>query len=226
MRRLLEEILPFIFYLINRRKLLADADDSELIKDGGPLSSYRDLDEDTISTRIKEEHDRAKLIDEKTIKFTLTLTIALTLLSSTSTFISKAVAHGVFQSWSTALSGASAVYMLIAGLISLGALTTLPTYGYGTFFLIKSRTDKDVRVHALAAQEKVNAVRQIRNESAFQCLRNGLILLLVSFSVTLVGSFSDLGHASEQKEAKISLQQDHSKIPQNKTIPQKPKTKN
>jgi len=138
MRRLLEEILPFIFYLINRRKLLADADDSELIKDGGPLSSYRDLDEDTISTRIKEEHDRAKLIDEKTIKFTLTLTIALTLLSSTSTFISKAVAHGVFQSLSTALSGASAVYMLIAGLISLGALTTLPTYGYGTFFLIKS----------------------------------------------------------------------------------------
>jgi len=206
--------------------LLIAADDSELIKDGGPLSCYRTLDEETINTRIKEEHDRAKLIDEKTVKFTLTLTIALTLLSSTSTFITKAVTHGEFQSWSTALSGASALYMLIGGLISLGALTTLPTYGYGTLFLISVTTDSDVRMRALAAQEKVNAVRQIRNESAFQCLRNGLLLLLVSFLITLIGSFSSPNPTPEQEEVHTSLQQSDSAAPQLKSASQKAETKN
>ena len=221
MLRILEEFLPFIvYYCINRPKLIAAANDSELVKDGGPLSSYRDLDEDTIETRLKEEHDRARLIDEKTIKFTLTSSLALTLLSSTSPFILKTVTHGDFQLWSTVLSVISALFMLIGGLISLGALTTLPRYGYGTYFVIKARTDPDIRIHALAAQEKVNLIRHCRNEAAFQCIRNGLLLLIVLFLVTLAGLFFDFYHVSEQEEARTTLQGSHSGTPQPNAIPQ------
>ena len=221
MLRLLEEILPFIvYYCINRPKLIAAAKDSELVKDGGPLSSYRDLEEGTIESRLKEEHDRARLIDEKTVKFTLTSSLALTLLSSTSTYILKTVPLGEYLPWPIALSGVSVLYMLIGGLISLEALITLPRYGYGTCFLIKAKNDRDIRIHALAAQEKVNDVRHCRNEAAFQCIRNGLLLLIVSFSITLAGLFFDFNHVSEQEEARTTLQGSHSVTPQPNAIPQ------
>ena len=189
MNILVEEFLPFCAYYKYRSKLLNDADNtySESGTDNDTLSSCRTLDQDTINTRIEEEHERAKYIDEKTVKFTLTTTIALTLLSSTSPFLLQKVTQGVFLSCSITLSGVSVLYMLIGGLISLGALTTLPHYGYGTHYLINARNDQDAKIHALVAQEKVNLVRHCRNEAAFQCIRNGLLLLIASFSVTLVG---------------------------------------
>ena len=188
---LFEEVLPFCTYSKYRAKLLADAVNTygASCKENKTLSSYHALDVDIINTRIKEEHDRAKYIDEKTVKFTLTTTIALALLSSTSTFLLQKVTQGVFLSISISLSGLSVLYLLIGGLISLEALTTLPTYGYSTDFRVKAKDYQDIVFNALAAQEKINAVRQVRNEAAFQCIRNGLLLLMISFAVTLVGFF-------------------------------------
>ena len=191
MNILVEEFLPFCAYYKYRSKLLNDADNtySESGTDNDTLSSCRTLDQDTINTRIEEEHERAKYIDEKTVKFTLTTTIALTLLSSTSPFLLQKVTQGVFLSISISLSGISVLYLLIGGLISLEALRTMPTYGYSTDFRVKAKGYQDIVYNALAAQEKVNAVRQVRNEAAFQCIRNGLLLLMISFSVTLIGFF-------------------------------------
>ncbi len=196
MHRLLEEVLPFIYYYKNRRNILAAASDRELINNDGSLSNYSDLSSCTINNRIKEEHDREQIIDEKTVKFTFTSTIALTLLSSISTFISKTITQGGFQSWSITLSAISVLYMLFGGLISLGALTTLPRYGYGTCYQIKAKIDQKIKIYALAAQEKVNSVRHIRNEAAYQCIRNGLLLLIVSVIVTLFGFFTTIINTS------------------------------
>lgn len=188
---LFEEVLPFCTYSKYRSKLIADAIKiyGESCKENDTLSSYQALDVDIINTRIKEEHDRAKYIDEKTVKFTLTTTIALALLSSTSTFLLQKVTQGVFLPISISLSGISVLFLLIGGLISLEALRTMPTYGYSTDFRVKAKGYQDIVYNALAAQEKVNAVRQVRNEAAFQCIRNGLLLLMISFSVTLIGFF-------------------------------------
>jgi len=71
------------------------------------------------------------------------------------------------------------LYTIIGGIIALGALKTLPTYGYGTNFIIKSKDDVNVKIAALAAQEKVNTARHLRNEAAYQCLRNGFIILII-----------------------------------------------
>lgn len=191
MNRILEEVLPFCAYSKYRSKLLADAVKTygESCKENDTLSSYHALDVDIINTRIKEEHDRAKFIDEKTVKFTLTTTIALALLSSTNTFLLQKVTQGVFLSISISLSGLSVLYLLVGGLISLEALRTMPTYGFSTDFRVRVKGYQDIVYNALAAQEKVNAVRQVRNEAAYQCIRNGLLLLIISFSVTLVGFF-------------------------------------
>ena len=72
------------------------------------------------------------------------------------------------------------IFAIIGAILALGALKTLPLYGYGTEFRLKVLDDDGARVTALAAQEKINFVRYMRNETAYECLRNGLIILLLS----------------------------------------------
>lgn len=80
-------------------------------------------------------------------------------------------------------------YVLSAGFVALGALRTLPSYGYGTRFLLQQEDNAPSTVaDALARQELMNNIRHLRNETAYQALRNGLILLFVAillFAATL-----------------------------------------
>jgi hypothetical protein len=78
--------------------------------------------------------------------------------------------------------------MLIAGIISLGALKTLPKYGYGTKHeILAEQQGANHIAKALFLQEEINIVRHLRNESAYQCLRNGFLLLLL---VLIIATFS------------------------------------
>jgi hypothetical protein len=73
------------------------------------------------------------------------------------------------------------------------SLRTLPTFGYGTGFKIDSKTadaPAEVYVDALLRQEKANQIRQVRNEAAFQALRNGFFLfgiVLILYLLVLTG---------------------------------------
>ncbi len=82
-----------------------------------------------------------------------------------------------------ALTEVAAIFALISGLIAVRALTTLPAYGYGTNFASVSGDPLAV-ARALLAQEKINSLRHVRNEAAYQCLRNSLICLI--FAVALL----------------------------------------
>ena len=71
-------------------------------------------------------------------------------------------------------------YRAMAGLVALGALRTAPRYGYGTQFLLEQdRPMNEILAESLARQEIVNIVRHLRNEAAFQSLRNGLLLFII-----------------------------------------------
>ncbi len=76
--------------------------------------------------------------------------------------------------------------MLIAGIISLGALKTVPKYGYGTQYEIqKEEKGANYLANALILQEDINIVRHLRNEAAYQCIRNGLFLLLTALIISI-----------------------------------------
>ena len=76
----------------------------------------------------------------------------------------------------------ASIYMLSAGIVALGAFKTLPTYGYGTDHLLKQKDIRDVYLaQTLYSQERINIIRQLRNEAAYQSLRNGFVILLLVF---------------------------------------------
>ena len=67
---------------------------------------------------------------------------------------------------------------------SICALRTLPSYGYGTRFLLDQSVDPpQILADALARQETMNVVRHLRNEAAYQAMRNGLLFLFAGIMV-------------------------------------------
>ena len=175
MIRLLEELFPFVSYWLNSRKLLAKA--AQLVEQGDAEleAEYLQLDDEQLSARLTEEHTRGVSIDEKTAKLTLTFSIAIALTSSVGSYFLDSLEGSVALSAIVVLTEVGAIFALISGLVSVRALTTLPTYGYGTSFTAKA-ADKNLVARSLMAQEKINALRQVRNEAAYQCLRKRTFL--------------------------------------------------
>jgi hypothetical protein len=182
--RVLEEIVPFFFYWMRaarKRKSIFSADFSD--KNEIKLSGFSLLSVSQLESRLEEEHERAKAIDEKTIKFSMTISIALTIVGSASSVILKTIEIPSLQAIALLSIGLSVIFTISGGMLSLGALKTLETFGYGTEHLIQKEKDNKSISIALLKQEELNIVRVLRNEATFQCLRNGFLLLLLAFSI-------------------------------------------
>ncbi|MBU1647784.1 MAG: hypothetical protein KKF37_00325 [Proteobacteria bacterium] len=179
-----EEIFPFVIFARNKWKKI-----HQIQTKGAPeqkVKEYSTLPLEKLKQRLTEEHDRATKIDEKTTKFTLGLSVSLTILSTTSGTLAKLLPDNNINSTIIILCGIASVFMLIAGIISLGALKTLPRYGYGTMHEICAEK-KEIGHFAsvLFLQEEINIVRHQRNEAAYQCLRNGFLLLLLALVISI-----------------------------------------
>lgn len=183
--RIFEEVFPILFFLKNKNNIL------KRIRDGNDIASksarYEELGFDSLNVRIKEEHERAIKIDEKTFKFTLGLSISLTVLAAASGSFVQFLPNSSFSVYISIICGISSIYMLTAGIIALGAIKTLATYGYGTDHLLNQKKFGDFYLaQALYAQERMNTIRQLRNESAYQSLRNGFLILFVALGLSVV----------------------------------------
>lgn len=178
--RLLEELLPFIFYIKSANRKLHESSVVSKDRERSLYVAYEELAEEELTRRLTEEHERGKGIDEKTIKFSITISLALTILGSAGSVVLKSIESQNLSMIASLLIALSVIYTISGGLLALGALKTLPTYGFGTNYLVQRKSlGKEIVALALISQEKVNIVRQVRNEASYQCLRNGLILLLV-----------------------------------------------
>jgi hypothetical protein len=186
---LVEELLPFIPYLIHGRELRAKMSGDNLQVSHDTLACYKKLTPQELEIRIREEHERAKLLDEKTFRMTLSLSLALTIVGSV---VAKCLKDIATSPIATAMQYGmifSLVYILIGGYIALTSLRTLPTFGYGTAFKVAAKTAADpveVYVDALLRQETANQIRQVRNEAAFQHLRNGCIPFAIVLTLYLL----------------------------------------
>lgn len=157
------------------------------------LGRYRTLVVPDLEKRILEEHERAKLLDEKTFKMTLSLALGLTILGSVTAVLLRDVGQSTIATLMRSGVTLSILYIFIGGFIALTSLATLPTFGYGTGFKVEANTTAapvEVYVDALLRQETANQIRQVRNEAAFQALRNGFVLfgiVLILYLLTLTG---------------------------------------
>jgi len=183
--RIFEEILPIFFFLKYKNSILKKIGDGNEI--ANKSKRYEELGSDILNIRIKEEHERAIKIDEKTFKFTLGLSISLTVLAAASGSFVKFSPNTSYSVYISIIFEISSLYMLMAGITALGAIKTLATYGYGTdHFLNQKKIGDSYLAEALYAQERMNIIRHLRNESAYQSLRNGFLMLFIALGLSVV----------------------------------------
>lgn len=185
--RIFEEVIPFIPYLVRSRRKRRQAECKNILNKKN-FAEYRELSEQQILCRLTEERLRASAMDEKTFKLSLSLSVGLTFLGLAATLLIKAIGYVTVQIILTSFIGLGVLYVLIAGSVAVGALRTLPSYGYGTGFLLQHQRQPQecLLAEALARQETMNIIRHLRNETAYQALRNGLLLLVVGILVFLI----------------------------------------
>lgn len=76
--RIIEEVFPFLyFYYIANKKTVSVYDITF-----SNFEFYSGLSDEKIVERLESEHNRAKEIDDKTFKFTLALSISLSIISA------------------------------------------------------------------------------------------------------------------------------------------------
>lgn len=204
--RIAEELFPFAYYhFINARRIKARSALSEILQ-VEPFREYTHLPQEVLERRLAEEHERAAVLDDKTLKVTPLLVTALSLLSVgltaigffSSSLIPKSASslvltdHGlpilfVLSIGSFVLSIGCFIF---AGLTALGAMHTRPRFGYGTAHELHRLASNSTCYLAeqLARQEALNFLCQCRNAAVFQTTRNGIILLLVGALFLLVDS--------------------------------------
>ena len=190
--RIIEEIFPFGHYVVYYRKVSKKIHSPDILSDQ-KLKEYYTLSEEQLEKRLEEEHQRALVIDEKTFKMILSLSLEVAVLSSTAVLFPKVLPSAWIQAVLNGILVIGLLYFFLAVLVMLGALRTRPLYGYGTEFLLqqqKGSCRKRVQAEALARQEFTNQSCHLRNETAYMSLRNiflliftGTVIFLVMFSI-------------------------------------------
>ncbi|WP_146047885.1 hypothetical protein [Zhongshania marina] len=171
---------PFIYlYRLEKRKL---SDATNYMSEEHAF--FYELDKAIVDSRLKEEHSRSKQIDDKTSKFNLGLSLCLTIIGVAATTIAKLLPDHELKPIVIAFLSISSLYMLIGGLVSLSAFKLMPTYGYGSRYeCLKASNERVEGIKALIGQENVNLIKQVRNEVAYQCLRNGFVMLFMALAI-------------------------------------------
>ncbi|MBU2874155.1 hypothetical protein [Marinobacter salexigens] len=171
---------PFIYlYGLEKRKL---SDATNYMSEEHAF--FYELDKAIVDSRLKEEHSRSKQIDDKTSKFNLGLSLCLTIIGVAATTIAKLLPDHELKPIIIAFLSISSLYMLIGGLVSLSAFKLMPTYGYGSRYeYLKASNERVEGIKALIGQENVNLIKQVRNEVAYQCLRNGFVMLFIALAI-------------------------------------------
>ena len=189
-----EEVFPFAYYICRCRRLRRRAETvGILIHDD--FANHEKLSPDELRSRLQEEHTRARAMDEKTFKLTLSFSLGLTIVGLATSSLVSTLSCVTLKAILALVLGVGTLFVLAGAFLALGALRTLPSYGYGTAFLLAARQAENghtVVAEALARQETMNTVRHLRNEAAYQALRNGLVLVLCGlwlFLFALVGQY-------------------------------------
>ena len=88
--RFVEEIFPFALYFVRSYRQRRRSKLIEILNEG-EFADYITISEDRLKERLKEEHQRASTIDEKTSKLTISFSIALTFVGSAIFFLKNTI---------------------------------------------------------------------------------------------------------------------------------------
>ena len=198
--RIAEELLPFAYYYFGSARRLRKRSMNPEILAERQFAEHADLPNKVLERRLKEEHQRAAALDDKTLRVSFFLSSGFSVLGlglavlGSSEFIAKTVSSLVPPFLLTLIFVTSTLYFLLSGFLALGAMRTYQLYGYGTAHELERyrKALKPLLAKRLAQQEVLNQLRHCRNEAVFQTTRNGIILLLCGISLALFGYVSEI----------------------------------
>lgn len=182
-------MFPFGHYAVYCRRLREDIKSKNILKDKGQ-ENYCSLSRKQLKKRLKEEHRRPLIIDQKTFRLIISLSFEFTVLSSAAALLREVELSGAVQTALKIIILTGLVYILLAGFVALGSMRTFSLYGYGTEFLLQQQSNgQRVLAEALARQQIMNNLRHWRNETVYMALRNVFLLVLagaIIFTTTLL----------------------------------------
>lgn len=149
-----------------------------------------------LTTRLQQEHKRAESIEAKTDRLGQRLlgTIAFAGLLATLLIRIDWTWVGIIGTWIGIIGLlVSLLYVLIGWYITLQANQTSTMFGKGTEFEFRGIRDANILSHEVFCQELANMKKHNWNVAAFNCLRNGLLLGIVTviiISVILLANIS------------------------------------
>jgi hypothetical protein len=175
---LFEELLPPIMFWVNERKMKKDEEAEKPVT--FQCKAYEGKSKYWLNETLDSSQKDALSLDDKTFKFTLSLALALTFLGTYVTTLIEKITNPFWAVCLTVSVGLSIFYILFGGFIAFGSMRTQKTYGKRR----DAKTDTiDSLKDALRRQEKSYNRRHVRNEAAYQSLRNGFLLLISSIAI-------------------------------------------
>lgn len=187
--RIIEELFPFGHYFVFYERLKREVKSPNILKDKG-MENYCSLSRKQLKKRLKEEHRRPLIIDQKTFRLIISLSFEFTVLSSAAALLWEAELRGAVPTALKIIILTGLFYILLAGFVALGSMRTFPLYGYGTEFLLQQQGNgQRVLAKALVRQQIMNNLRHLRNETVYMALRNVFLLILagaIIFAATLL----------------------------------------
>ncbi|HXW24964.1 MAG TPA: hypothetical protein VEK73_09470 [Xanthobacteraceae bacterium] len=186
MNRPIEQIFPFIRYVIVRRRKLKEAMACTIANVG---VGYESDSEEELRGLLNDERTRAAALDEKTFKMTLSLTFGLTVLGTLSPLLLDHINSRCLRLMCGVMIIVAVAYALAGGFVALGAMRTLPMYVARLGSIPKDQIEarRSKVAEYLHRNELISIVRQLRNETSYLSLRNGFIFLSIALSIFIVG---------------------------------------
>lgn len=150
------------------------------------------LNEEDLKKYIENEWGRAKELDDKLSKLTVTLSIALTIGGALAKTAVDSISWEPGRIVLVLFLTASMLFLLAGALVGFNGLVPKPRYGYGPRFLNQlSAGDAERRSameYAACGFETTNAVRANETMVAVSLIRNGVLIFAIAMIATLTCS--------------------------------------
>ena len=195
---LLQNFSPFYFCrkpakdLKNRMKLLDEmpSDMNNVIGDclflkvhGIEKVNIASLQEKKIFCLLREEHERATAIDDKTVKLTFVASVVVAIITG---LLSQAPQQ--LYACDLIISLLAVIYFFFGMILAMEGAKTRMRYGAGLRFEVEKT--KEWLLWALTAQVTGNTIATNKNDSAYICIRNGMICMLLVIFLRLIQKIS------------------------------------
>ncbi|MDE2967692.1 MAG: hypothetical protein OXS30_09465 [Chloroflexota bacterium] len=147
--------------------------------------------------RLREEHEHAEKLDEKTIRLLAVPTLGLALLAVAGPLFVGDLNPQWLRYTVVGFGTLAGAYLLDAAYLALNSMRVQTLFGFGSQFLLDLQDAESslwlrrYLAKDLWSQEQMNHRRSIRNEAVYMTLRNGFLAISIAAVFAVSGLIAE-----------------------------------